>query len=432
MVKPCNLILKATIAMIIVLMNSYYIYPQNTLVSDTLIQPPDSIMQYITPLEYAFMMHEETNWIIKANALVNTQFGNLLNYKLGLEQRLTPSFTLNISLAGSVAWISEKLYHSDYINAAMEARWYYRLKQRRIQNKLAMSMSDNYIALGISDAHLMNKAVTENVIIPQYHDYLNFYLKWGFQRRFLKSGHADFGISAGVIKPMAKNSNYSLSLSTYVDLGFALARDKYNLKQEFICPVMKCYENRNYVLKSNLSHLVTIVIDEWISGFGLDPNISFEHKINQSSFSVNSELSAQFSFSRFKLTENSAYLSDSAVRTGYRTDNEKNYSTDINIVFLAEGRWYYNLKSRMFKGKCGNSLSADYAAFGAVYQFTSDELYNRFGYNRPFIFLKAGWQRLFSEHLYYDIRLGAEYYFKDDKYKGEIKPLISIAVGFQL
>ena len=27
----------------------------------------DSVVEYLTPMEYAFMMHEETNWLFKAS-----------------------------------------------------------------------------------------------------------------------------------------------------------------------------------------------------------------------------------------------------------------------------------------------------------------------------------------------------------------------------
>jgi len=39
----------------------------------------DSMVQYLTPLEYAFMMHEETPWMIKLNFAYTNAMGSFRN-----------------------------------------------------------------------------------------------------------------------------------------------------------------------------------------------------------------------------------------------------------------------------------------------------------------------------------------------------------------
>jgi hypothetical protein len=55
----------------------------------------DSVVEYLTPMEYAFMMHEETNWLFKVNLLVSNENYSLNTFKLSLEKKIADGFSLN-------------------------------------------------------------------------------------------------------------------------------------------------------------------------------------------------------------------------------------------------------------------------------------------------------------------------------------------------
>ena len=90
----------------------------------------DSIIQYLTPLEYAFMMHEETRFMLRLPAV-----------GVGAEVEVLPYFTL-LAQAQFVSSLDWYYYYIDLVTTA-EARWYYGSKKKGVRN-----MSGNYVSLG--------------------------------------------------------------------------------------------------------------------------------------------------------------------------------------------------------------------------------------------------------------------------------------------
>ena len=393
-------------------------FSQNRTQIDTSGQNADSTIQYITPLEYAFMMHEETSWLFKADILSNV---GRFYYKIGVEKRIATSFTLNLSVDQSVYedWNGNRA--SNGISTALESRWYYRLNKRVKINKVARNMSDNYFALGLDYTRLFkNKEFEEFWEFTDY-NYLTIFLKWGLQRRFLKYGHADMGIKIGATNSIGDFFSLapSLAFATYVDLGLAFTKDRYKLDREKLCPVMKCYESTNHIFKSNLSNLFHVNINRYYLGISISPHFAFERKIGDAPFSFNTEIQARYGYSKHK-------------------GNEKVlYSNWIwNAEIMLEGRWYYNLKRRILKGKTGNGLSANYVALGGSYKYERAEYYDQ-GYFMPDVYVSIGWQRVFGKHFYFDVCIGLEYNFEVLKGYGYhiqekgLEPRFKIAVGYR-
>ncbi len=265
-------------------------------------------------------------------------------------------------------------------------------------------MSDNYFSLGTDYTHFYNYD-------PEWdhykQNYLTFYAKWGIQRRLLKHGIADIGLKTGFITGTNKAYDLSFYFNTYVDMGLALTKDRYKLNREKLCPVLKCYESQKYQLKSDLSSLFYVLAFQENKFIGISPSLAFEYKLGKSPFSINTELGTTFRYEPY------AY-----------SDTEIFYSNTWQSKLEVESRWYYNLHRRIIKGKSGNGLSASYIALGGSYNYEKNKFYQQQTYFYPKVYAVAGWQRLISKHLYYDIQLGMEKSFHtkiDDTWGMRIK-----------
>lgn len=385
-------------------------YSQSKTQTDTISHETDSIIKYLTPLEYAFMMHENTSWLIKSSIFINNYVsGSYIN--ASIEKSIASSFTLNLGVEQSSYY---NLYSGSYYiptggyQTSLETRWYYRSNKRIKENGVARNMSDNYLSVGVGYTRITD---TEN-------HYYSTYIKWGIQRRFLKYGHADIGIKAGIGYNSNEKSSPFLIFNTYTDFGLAITKDKYKLDSEKLCPVLKCYEAESFLIKSNLSNLLSVSIFNNYQMINIVPNIAFERKLGKSAFSVLTEFSPVLHYeNRLTIIENERY---------------RHEWWSLLLDFTLQGRWYYNLKRRMLQGKTGNGLSANYIAFGGRYRFAFSSLYKAdiFSSNLSYssFHITTGWQRLFSKHLYYDVQLGIEY-LNSNSYT--YSPKFNIAVGYR-
>lgn len=383
------------LAVLVLILSGFAVLGQNNTESDTTISKQDTILKYITPLDYAFMMHEETSWLLKGGIIFENPFNGRITFKLGFEKRIAKSFTLNL-LVNNIVY--EEIPDYPYpikggIQSSLESRWYYRLNNRIKKNEVAKNMSDNYFAFGLGYTHLFlnNNLETSEELDNKS---ISLFLKWGVQRRFLKWGHADIGIKAGLSNNLNNYFSPSFLFTTYVDLGLGITKDKYKLNREKLCPVLKCFEAENYAFKSNLSSLFTFSFYKQGLHLSLAPHIAYERKIGKSPFSINTELLVIFGYEKFNI--------DYQENT-YKGDNF-HWRSSLDL----EGRWYYNLKRRILKGKTGNGLSASYLAAGGRYTYYKSSKYAE-GSFTPSVYVVTGWQRLFSEHMYYDINVGLEY-----------------------
>lgn len=380
--------------------------------------PNDSTVEYLTPMEYAFMFHEETNWLFKASLATYKELGrNADNLKLGLEKKIANGFSLNAVLfnAGSFN-LGLPPYENNGIEFSIESRWYYKNKENIQANKPTANLSGAYFAMGAG--YLMVNKIYEHSTGDFNLDFMPVYAKWGVQRRFLKQGFVDVGLKAGWNKSLMGDSWSTLFFNTYVDAGLAFTKDRYKLNLEKLCPVLRCHAEDHFLLKTNLVNIINLAyVRESLIG-SISPNIEAELKLGTSPFSINTKLGSKFEYS--KIYEEVLI---------------------IEPQLTVEGRYFYNLQRRMFMGKSGNGLSANYISMGVAYQGLYVNKNNNKSLNRErnsFIGVKVGTgiQRLISDHLYFDINIGGAYgmeYSYDDRYlsrRHSNEPRLILDLGF--
>ncbi len=356
----------------------------------------DSTIAYLSPLEYAFMMHEETNWLLKANLLIATENRNIETLKLSLEKKIAPGFSLNAVLL-NIANFSIGNNLSYGMEFSLESRWYYKMRRNIRENKSTANLSGTYLALGTGYRKV--KSDVDYFTVYSNLDFLQVFAKWGLQRRFLKRGYVDFGIRAGTNFSLNGIHSPSLQFGTYVDAGLAFARDKHKLDFDKLCPVLKCHSADRFLLKTNLVDIINITYVRKSFFGSFSPNIAAELKIGTSPFSINSKL---------------------GLRLGYQSSGNYDFNIfSLSPQLLVESRYYYNLNRRILMGKSGNGLSANYVSLGALFQgdyWTTQSYGVKADVSETFIgvLVSTGIQRLITDHLYFDLNIGVGY---GDNYK---------------
>lgn len=415
-------------------------FSQNKTQIDTAAQNADSIIQYITPLEYAFMMHEETSWMLKVNFIVIDPEENG-GFKIGFEKRIAPSFTLN----GELQFVFNERDVTDAFVGTLETRWYYNMKRLVQEKRSKRNLSGNYFSLGASYWLLINEPY-ESTYYKYSNNFVSLFGKYGIQRRFLKRGYVDLGIKTGFDFFLNTEYRPTFFIITYLDAGYAYAKDKRNLDREKLCPILRCYATDKFILKANFINIFSFFVYNELEGnesilFQLNPTIGAEFKFGKSPFSLNTEL---------------------FVRTRFDFDISKKNNTDytwymIEPGLLLEGRWYYNLNKRIMKGKTGNGLSANYIGLGSRFTYTTVTIedfkptppgihlvpptttrpFNRTK-TEMFYYVNTGIQRLLSDHMYYDVNFKFGYMIENSKktdrdaYKQESPQVeIGMAVGYR-
>ncbi|MBR9832327.1 hypothetical protein GYB57_09280 [bacterium] len=332
--------------------------------------------QYLTPMEYAFMFHEDTPWMLKA--AINSRH----SFYLAFEKRIKGVFTANISLEYTDNIGIANLHPINYyLGARLAARYYYKMKQRNKNKNTPFSLSGNYFSLGYD---LFNLTRTN-----QNTSNHNIFIKWGMQRRYLKNGFIDFGLKASR-NIGDKNSNI-FNISTETSIGVAFAKDQSSLNFDRLCPVIQCHESERSIFKFNLSNILSSTIYNHSASFFINPNLTHELKLGASPFSINNTIDISLNLIGLNKTS-----------FGY-----------INYRF--EERYYFNLKNRILKGKAGNGLSAEYLSLGFNNYYSSNSYLSAIKIEKEngmdnFIFLHPqltiGTQRFVGKHFYYDMSIG--------------------------
>ncbi|MCF8366187.1 MAG: hypothetical protein K9H16_10410 [Bacteroidales bacterium] len=358
-------------------------------------QNQDSTVKYLTPMEYAFMLHEDPNWLLKVNLIVATEgyTGGFL--KVSFEKRIANGFSLDamVSMSNVSTFFKNDDRGYNYgLEGALEARWYYKTLKNIRNGKASTSLSGAYFAGGAAyhiNMHETNPA--DNISFP---DIFSVFAAWGMQHRFLKYGYLDFGIKGGYNNAIGDRGISYGFLATYVNAGLAFTRDKQKLDYEKLCPVLRCQAADRFLLKTNIANIVSITAIRKSIISSITPNISAELKIGSSPFSINTKLSSRIEYLIARAYDYSAYI--------------------FSPVALLEGRYYYNLNMRILMGKTGNGLSANYVSLGTIYQGEYQILKSN-GYRSDLsksfggILLSTGLQRVVSDHLYYDFNIGLGY-----------------------
>lgn len=363
----------------------------------------ESVVKYLTPMEYAFMFHEETDWLFKGSMSAFWEYGRVAgSLKLSLEKKIAQGFSLNAVLIDLTAYnYGFSSIDADGTESSLESRWYYKYNKNIREHIPTANLSGAYIALGAG----YGKAYNAIWYPDTEHSDLKFipiFAKWGVQRRFLKRGFVDVGLKAGWNKSLSGDLWSTLFFNTFVDVGLAFTKDKYKLDFDRLCPVLRCHAEDRFLLKTNLVNIINLAYMRKTLIGSIEPNIAAEFKLGSSPFSINTLFISKIQYSK----------------SNY--DIHKFESFSVIPELTIEGRYYYNLHRRILMGKSGNGLSANYISLGATYR---GEFYNSIsnGFNdrqkKSFTGIKvgAGIQRLISKHLYLDINIsgafGTNYYY---------------------
>ena len=395
--QPMKLYASVVLLMLAVLLSSMAGTAQTDSLSYSNETHYDSIVEYLTPMEYAFMFHEETNWLFKASLIATFEYGRIPgNLKLSLEKKIAKGFSLNAVLFNaSTLHLGLNNRDDGVVESSLESRWYYKNQKNILDNKPTANLSGAYIALGVGYQKAFNACWDPETGYTNL-EAIPIFAKWGVQRRFLKQGYADVGVMAGWNKSLSGDSWSTFLFNTYVEAGLAFTKDKYRLDLDKLCPVLRCHAEDRFLLKTNLVNIINLAyVRESLIG-SISPNIEVEFKIGKSPFSINTKLGSMLEYSKL-------------IRYKYEYE-----IFGIAPQLTIEGRYYYNLHRRMLKGKSGNGLSANYISLGPTYRgiyynFSSEG--NNYTQEDSFIGIKVGTgiQRLISDHLYLDINLGIGY-----------------------
>jgi len=354
----------------------------------------DSATKYLTPMEYAFMMHEETNWLVKASlpqgSFINNTWFLLSNFDASFERKIAPSFSLNSLVRLNV--LNAYLVKSTNVGLSIDLRWYYQKHHQNKEKGGIKHLSGNYMFISGNYSHGSNTFEYDDRITTTKANIMSFQIGWGLQRRFLRSGYFSLGAGIGISIPINSDRKASFTLNTDMSIGLAFTKDKVMLNKDQLCSVIKCHESSSFVIKSNLYNIINVRLNNNSGSFSVKPNIIVEKKLGKSPFSI--QLDMNFGYS-YKYDANESFLLDegSAFRTGGKL----------------ETRWYYNLRKRMLTGKTGNGLAANYFGIGADILFNKQTFSGNFGINNTYYFLNTGVQRFFGDHFYFDYGLSFGY-----------------------
>ena len=335
----------------------------------------DTTLKYVTPLEYAFMMHEETKFMLRVPV-----FG------VGAEVEILPYFTLMSQIHAPILGIGGG---NAIMNIELEFRWYYSSRRINVRN-----MSGNYVAAGAKFGYEPFSYTNPS---------LGYYAKFGIQRRILGNGLADIGIVAGFnFSNEQEISGMGFFIKSPVSLGFGFVfGEKSVLDRDRLCPVVKCHAIERFLLKINFSDLINInsisIPGRHHRYLVFNPQVAAEKKIFDLPLSINLNI-------RGSLEEYSINISDV---TNWTTSG-------ISLEWSAGGRWYYNMGRRMRLGKGGNGLSGNYVAggVGGYYWWGKSQIReseprsSSSGDIRILPFISTGIQRTLGERLYFDVAVG--------------------------
>ncbi|MFT4533319.1 MAG: hypothetical protein ACJA1A_000772 [Saprospiraceae bacterium] len=348
----------------------------------------DSVL-YLTAEQEAFMIDKETKYLFKTGPL-------------GFERKISQAFSINAAFSPTYSGSGGL-----QVTTGAEVRYYYKLSKLIKEGRQANNLSSEYFSAGLDyDGSLFGNS---GVRVNSY----DYNISWGSQRRFLNYGYIDYGMKLGYESYSYDLTNFGgtsysaklIRLSTKTAVGFAFGQ-RYKIRDMVKCPIFKCHLDRKSSFKLdynkifNLAYGTNSVINNRYQFFAnINPNISYEHKVGTSPFSINQELDFLLAFS--------SRISNSNPNAGI---------SSYSMAYTVSLRHYFRLKSEIRKGKTGNNLSGVYWFGGASFNYgdsklplfdiNSDVTVGKHNYiNIP---VGLGYQKSLLNDLYYDFQLGFE------------------------
>ena len=367
--------------------------------------------RFIDSYDYVFMTKEPTKWMLKLTFDVEGA-NNFSPIWLRFEKKITPSFSVQFGAFPTIVPTYDIGQQGGYLigdgvnvpSAALgsslgaqlrvrlavtgEVRWYYDLKKRIAEGKSMNNFSANYFSVRFNDflgndnsrfypaSRLISydgKTWQTDYDFRQLKNQIA--LRYGIQRRFLKSGLIDFGVAlsrtsfAGfnqkiafkdgdnTVKPFGSRQNeYTTTwtetnppaewfLQTSLSLGVAFGDFKKTPKRP-LCDVLRCYESQTSLVKVTWPNISLGLRNQSFSGA-----LAYEHKLFNSPLSVNvaAEYGGDFRQNQLGGALSAGTFGVSSFRSYLQT------------------RYYFTQARRIRNHDGGNNLSGVYVAASAVF-----------------------------------------------------------------
>ena len=363
--------------------------------------------RFIDRYDYVFMTKVPTKWMGKIftnlsafevpKSIDKDYFRNNTDLRVGIEHKVTPSFSIGLDIARNQFSPFRKAYFYDknpskaYIYlfglnqpmarwvTSVDLKWYYNMALRIRQGKSVNNFSGNYFSLKFEKAwneENFRTLLTINNATDYYAQYYShqFSLSYGIQRRFFQFGLADFSISLNrntdqivhrklslldgstpvqfplrwstIKEDVFYNPDNNWSITTNFKVGIAFADIVQGLHTPH-CEALHCLVNEQSLWKISWPQLRLSPVSQTIDG-----SLGFEQKIFHSSFSLNT----YWNYSLNHLRQDSFFETTPTLPFTY---NIVNY---INL----QPRWYFLMRTLNKAGKAGNNLSGPYAGFNIL------------------------------------------------------------------
>lgn len=324
---------------------------------------------------------------------------------LEYEYRFNTGFSINIQLnynratSYTIPQIRSSFnpYITHHYGFHIEPRWYFQKRQQITNQTSGNNLNGIYwgILAGVKYLQRPNPAFYssdgKNQFLKGQYQYST--LNVGWQRRFSKYGFLHLQLGTGIqhipqkiITVSSPRSTYEIEplarwqwLTSYkVGIGLAIGNKSDSpIKNN----IWRYHQADTDMWKIDLFGLIS-AFSLGKEGIGGKINLGYERSINQSAFSITTNL--------FFL-----HLTSSL---DYRERNQ----LSIQIA----PRYYYNLKKRMQKGKTANNLSANYFSFRTQWNI---KIYNDFWQERVDFSFLWGIQRRLFERMFINYELGYDF-----------------------
>ncbi len=312
-------------------------------VQDTAFTPP----QYSSVYDDVFMNKKETKWLFKLDAwgLINLNSGyslrgvssiyaNNSRFKVDFEHKLFSNLSINYSAGIIFNNIKYQVKSVDEYVLGIEPRWYFKSRKNA---KMIQNLNGNYISLNYTNS--INDLITKNESnISKFSPTLDWAIvtSYGIQKRIFNHGYIDYQIGFGIgrnnltdnIRFRSLDINYWLHNNFTLGLAFGGGKKS----QTNTCDLFRCYEEEKNLWKLDIRNIYKNSGDDI---YTISFNPEYEHKIEKSSFSVNTGI--ELNYKRYY-----------------------HFQLEYGVKGTFEPRYYYNLKKRITQGKTADNLSGGY------------------------------------------------------------------------
>ena len=351
----------------------------------------DSVIYEVSAEDALFMRNQEVRYLIKLSA----SGGRLSLPKLQGELKLGTAFSLEYE--GSPRLLTDRVNTSAVFGVGLGGRYYYNMVDKIKSGQQANNLSGEYIGVmaGVGIGFYFDLQDTIAVGLAN-----GYSIAIGRQERYYKNEYFDFSLNldynrVDVFDSLLDSTMFrpgeldfsSVTLRTESVYGFAFTKSK--AEERDLCAVINCYKDRKSGFKINRNNFFVLSRAASADGeirwrFQLQPEIGYELKIAESSFSWTQTLETSFNFSNFN-------------NNGLKRFGLSNFSYNYEIG----GRYYYQMTEKILTGEQGNNLTGSYMQL--YFRHRDNNQGSRAVGN---IMIGGGVQKEVTNRLYFDLNLG--------------------------